>query len=149
MNSLFDTPDAVAILSRLAKLTPDSKALWGKMSVDQMLAHCQAPLQVALGEKQLKRTLIGFLFGAIAKKQLTNEKPFSKNMPTDPGFVIREERDFINEFQKLEKLIERFAESDPEQIASRTHPFFGKMTPEQWGILSWKHLDHHLRQFNA
>ena len=149
MNNLFDTPDAVGLLARLTKLTPNSAPSWGKMNVAQMLAHCQVPLEVAIGEKKLKRTFIGFLFGNIAKKQLTNDKPFGKSMPTDPSFVVKDERDFISEFQKLDLLIKRFNESDKLAVAARSHPFFGKMTPDQWGILLWKHLDHHLRQFGA
>lgn len=27
--------------------------------------------------------------------------------------------------------------------------FFGKLSPDEWGILRWKHLDHHLQQFGA
>jgi len=29
------------------------------------------------------------------------------------------------------------------------HPFFGKLTKEQAGYMAYKHIDHHLRQFNA
>ena len=29
------------------------------------------------------------------------------------------------------------------------HPVFGSFTPEQWGQMQYKHLDHHLRQFNV
>ena len=29
------------------------------------------------------------------------------------------------------------------------HPFFGAMTSEEWSVLMYKHLDHHLRQFGA
>ncbi|MFD2892645.1 DUF1569 domain-containing protein [Flavobacterium chuncheonense] len=27
--------------------------------------------------------------------------------------------------------------------------FFGKMSYEDWDKLHWKHLDHHLKQFNV
>ncbi|MEP6513238.1 MAG: DUF1569 domain-containing protein [Parafilimonas sp.] len=27
------------------------------------------------------------------------------------------------------------------------HPFFGKLKAEEWRTLTYKHLDHHLRQF--
>jgi hypothetical protein len=29
------------------------------------------------------------------------------------------------------------------------HPLFGPLTTTQWGQLTWKHLDHHLRQFGV
>jgi len=149
MNNLFRIEDAGNIVVRLSHLTPTTEALWGKMSVAQMLAHCQVPLQVALGEKQLKRTLIGWLFGGLAKNQMLSEKPLKKNLPTDASFIIKDSRDFTVEIQELESLIQRFAATDPDLIAKKSHPFFGKMTPEEWGTLSWKHLDHHLRQFGV
>mgnify|MGYP001794749648 CR=1 FL=1 len=29
------------------------------------------------------------------------------------------------------------------------HAFFGRMPGQEWAILMYKHLDHHLRQFGA
>ena len=29
------------------------------------------------------------------------------------------------------------------------HSFFGTMSGAEWGVLQYKHLDHHLRQFGA
>ncbi|MDZ4803510.1 MAG: DUF1569 domain-containing protein [Candidatus Eisenbacteria bacterium] len=29
------------------------------------------------------------------------------------------------------------------------NPIFGNLSVDEWGKLSWKHLDHHLRQFGA
>ncbi len=29
------------------------------------------------------------------------------------------------------------------------HPLFGPLSGEEWGALSWKHLDYHLRQFGV
>lgn len=41
MGSLFNAEDNNSIRKRINKLTPDSKPLWGKMNVSQMLAHLQ------------------------------------------------------------------------------------------------------------
>ena len=149
MKDLFDAAAASEIQARLSKLQPDSKPLWGKMNVSQMLAHCIVPLQVALSEVQLKRSLFGKIFGRIAKKRMVSETDFKKNLPTAPQFIVRNERNFISEKQKLQSLIQRFASSDPDSIAKIYHPFFGPMTKKEWGVLQWKHLDHHLRQFGA
>jgi len=37
----------------------------------------------------------------------------------------------------------------PAGCTKHPHSFFGKLTPEEWAILSYKHLDHHLRQFGV
>ena len=29
------------------------------------------------------------------------------------------------------------------------HPFFGKMSAKDWGLIAHKHMDHHLRQFGV
>jgi len=149
MPNLFNPEAATGIVMRIARLNPCTKPLWGKMNLPQMLAHCKAPLEVALGDRKLKHSFIGFLFGKMAKKQMLQDTAFKKNLPTDAGFVVKNDCDFVSEQQQLLNLIKRFAESDPVNIAARPHPFFGKMTADEWGILAWKHLDHHLRQFAA
>src|SRR5438105_14676467 len=107
METLFQTTAASEILNRLEKLQPGAKPLWGKMNVSQMLAHCQVPLQASLGEKELKRTFMGFLFGRIGKKQVLKPGPFKKGLPTDPRFVIKNTPDFTNEKQQLTSLIQK------------------------------------------
>lgn len=46
-------------------------------------------------------------------------------------------------------VIDRFVAGGPSKCTAYPHAFFGKLTPEQWGELMYKHLDHHLRQFDA
>ena len=149
MSNLFNREDAADLVVRMSHLKPDKQPLWGKMHAAQMLAHCKGPIQVALGEKQLKRTWFGVLFGWLAKQQLLADAPFKKNLPTDKAYLVSDNRDFIKELQELEHLIERFTNADQQAIANKPHPFFGKMTAEEWGILNWKHLDHHLQQFGV
>ena len=149
MENLFEPAIVNAMLARLQNLQPGAAANWGKMKPAQMLAHCQVPLQAALGEKQLKQSFMGVLFGRIAKKQILKEGPMKKNLPTDPSFLVKDQRSFENEKKLLESLIQRFAAADKILLAQKPHPFFGSMKAEEWGLLMWKHLDHHLRQFGA
>lgn len=149
MKSLFTATDLQEIIGRIHRLSPIAKAGWGKMSVDQMLVHVQRPLKVGLNELKLKRTLVGILFGGLAKKRLTSDEPWKKNLPTDKNFVVREHYDVEAERKNLIALVQRFAQAGPGGITQEPHPFFGAMTGEEWGILMWKHLDHHLGQFGA
>jgi len=149
MQNLFHDGVSEKIIDRLSRLQPLSPALWGKMNVGQMLSHCQAPLQVAIGQRQLQQSFMGFLFGRIAKKQFLKDSNFRRNLPTDKSFARKSEHNFFQEREKLQLLIQKFAESDSTIMASAIHPFFGKMTAEEWGKLSWKHLDHHLQQFGV
>lgn len=149
MKNLFDKKDTAEIISRLDNLTPSSQRLWGKMEIDQMLAHCRKTLEMATGDKILPRVLIGKLIGRFFVKGFSNEKPFGKNGPTDKTLKIRNRRDFEVEKQKLIEYIEKFQNGGAEKCTKHPHPFFGKVTPTEWSIGMYKHLDHHLRQFGA
>ena len=150
MKSLFNTTHNTEIIDRINNLSHQSQAQWGKMNVAQMLTHCQAPLRVAYGDLKLKRGLMGILFGSMFKKKLTrDEKPFDRNLPTDKAFLVIEKREFEKETNNLVALVKKFEQVGKNGITKDAHPFFGKMTPNEWDALQWKHLDHHLRQFGA
>jgi hypothetical protein len=149
MKSIFNLDDKNEIINRLDQLKPSSKPLWGKMNVSQMLAHCLVPTKISTGEIIGKRNVFGILFGNIAKKRMVNEQPFKRNLPTDPTFVIKETPDFFAKQEELKNTIEKLYATNKTELAERKHPFFGKMTVDEWGCLSYKHFDHHLRQFGV
>ena len=146
LKNLFDPAVKQEIINRINKLTPDSKALWGKMNAGQMLAHLQMPIGVADVTHQLKRTFFGRIVGPMVKSILYNEKPFKRSLPTDKSFLMTDRKDFEKEKQKLLQMIGHFSETN---IVNETHTFFGKLTKEQWSKGTWKHLDHHLQQFGV
>jgi len=149
MKNLFDKKDADEILRRLDNLGPSSQRLWGKMEVGQMLAHCRKTLEMAAGDKILPRVLIGKLIGRFFVKSFSNEKPLGKNGPTDKTLKITDSRNFEVEKQKLVEYIEKFQTGGEDKCTRHPHPFFGKLTPTEWSIGMYKHLDHHLRQFGV
>lgn len=149
--SLF-TPEGLSYFQqRIDKLTPSSQALWGKMNVGQMLAHCQAPLNVAVGRHELpKYNFMLRMVGKMVKNQLIkDDKPYKKNQPTDKTFVISNPRDFSREKEELKECISRFSKAGTGGQLPGEHPFFGKMNLQEWDRLQNKHLDHHLRQFGV
>jgi len=149
MNSLFDPTQNREIVQRIDRLSPATQAKWGMMNVAQMLTHAQQPLRVAFGELKLKITIAGFLFGKIAKRKLSKNEPWGRSLPTDKHFVVTELKNFDDEKRRLVVLVRRFADNGPGGIVNELHPFFGKLTPDEWDRLMWNHLDHHLRQFGV
>jgi hypothetical protein len=149
VDSLFDPAGLASMLARIDSLRADSPRAFGTMSIGQMLAHCQCPLRVATGELPLKRSLVGILFGRLAKKKLLAPEPWKPGLPTAPEFRITDARDFATEKPALRALVERFGKAGPGGLTKAAHPFFGPLTVEEWQALQWKHLDHHLRQFGA
>lgn len=149
MKSMFEpgTPDE--IVRRISSLTPATQHVWGKMQVAQMLAHCCTAMEVATGKRVAKRLLIGRLIGPLFKKKYYDDSDFTKNSPTHPTFVVRDERDFGKEKDRLVALVREFASGGEAKAPAAPHSFFGPLTPTQWGIGTYKHLDHHLRQFGA
>lgn len=149
MKSLFEKEAAKEILQRIDKLNASSQRQWGKMDVAQMLAHCSATLKVATGDKSPPRMFIGKIVGSFFKSSFYDDKPLTKNGPTDKSFIISDLRDFEKEKANLKEIIERFANGGAEKCTIHPHSFFGKLTPGQWSMGMYKHLDHHLRQFGA
>jgi hypothetical protein len=147
--TLFNEHDRGAILARIAALQPAATRQWGKMDVAQMLCHCAHALDVATGNRPMKQAFIGKILAPFVRSSVLGEKPFSKNSPTDPTFVVSDARDFGAERSRLVGLIEQFAAGGPEAAGRLTHSFFGKLSGDEWGVLMHKHLDHHLRQFGA
>jgi hypothetical protein len=97
----------------------------------------------------MKQKLVGKLLSPLVRGSVFGEKPFSKNSPTDPTFVVREPCDFAAERSRLLALIDRFVQRGAAAAGNATHAFFGRMSGEEWGRLMYKHIDHHLRQFGA
>jgi hypothetical protein len=148
MESIFDAGVRGRFIDRINKLTPATPALWGKMNVSQMLAHCQVPLEIALDDLQIKRGLMGILFGRIAKKKLLSDQPFKRNLPTFKEAKITADTDFYKGKQGLITLIKRF-DAGPGVLTKNPHGFFGDLTTDEWDMLQVKHLDHHLQQFGV
>lgn len=149
MESLFDPQGNKNIIERIEKLSPITLSEWGKMTVSQMLEHCQQPIKVTFGTLKLKPHWLGYLFGRSAKKQMIEQPAFKRGLPTVKQFKIVNEPDFEEAKKGLIELVERFNKEGHNAIRSDKHPFFGKMTYEEWDILNWKHLDHHLKQFGV
>jgi hypothetical protein len=149
MLSLFESRAAKEIKARISSLRPDCERQWGTMTVSQMLAHCSAWMETAAGLNAPQRSLLGRIVGPLAKSQMLGDAPVRRNMPTLKSLVVRDERDFVVEQQRLLEWIDRFARGGPDGCTKHPHQFFGPMTPVEWARLSYKHLDHHLRQFGA
>ena len=149
MKNLFDTASRDEILTRLSNLRPAAPRQWGKMGPAQMLAHCSVAMEAATGDRPRQQALIGKLLSWMVRSKLLGDQPFSRNSPTDPTFVIQDERDFQEEKRRLVALVGKFCEQGPDAAARQTHSFLGRMTGDDWGVMMYKHIDHHLQQFGS
>jgi hypothetical protein len=150
MKNLFEPAAAAEVKARLLNLRPDSARLWGTMNPAQAVAHCAAGMEAAIGDTRPKRMFIGRIIGPVVKRlAIGNDQPIRRNTPTSPDLVVADERELDAERRRLAGLIDRFAAAGPEGCTTHPHSFFGRLTPREWAVLMYKHLDHHLRQFGA
>lgn len=147
--SLYSEDVYKGILSRINKLTADSKPEWGDMSAAQMLAHC-AEIQEVTNGKELKDTpFIAKLFKNMIRKMVVNDKPYPKSTRTHPQYLQTQERDFDAEKKRLLSALDTFVNTETEKAELIIHPLFGKMSGDEKGWGMYKHLDHHLTQFGV
>lgn len=150
MKSLFENGCVDEVQQRLSRLRPDQPRQWGTMSPAQMLAHCSLGFEMAAGENRPPRALMGRILGPVIKPMALREsEPMRRNSPTAKELVIKGDKDFETERERLSGLIDGFAAAGPEGCTAHPHAFFGTLTPDEWAVLMYKHLDHHLRQFGA
>ena len=149
MSSIYNKNDNDIVISRINKLTPDSKGQWGKMTVDQMLSHCQAPMDFAFGKTPMKANFLMRLLGKMIKGKMLKSKEFKKNSPTAPAFIRTEVYDFEHTKNELIRKIGVFSDMGQKAIKTTNHPFFGEMTYDEWSHMHTMHLNHHLKQFGV
>jgi hypothetical protein len=150
MKTLFEKETCDELFARLGSLTPECERQWGKMTLSQMMEHTARVLEMATSEDQpMKQRFIGKTLGWIFKKGFLGEKPFGRNAPTGPEYVIKDEPEVEPTRERLTGMITKFHSLGPARLDGNVHPFFGKLTGKQWGETQYKHVDHHLRQFGV
>ena len=147
MKSIFDKKTRDEVINRINSLTANSKPLWGKMTVAQMVRHCSLCEEYYYGNIKVNRTFIGRIFGKMAISSILKDEnsTFRKNSQTPLALKVTD--DIYNleaEKDKWKISIESYGSFGNENF---THWFFGKMTKTQLGQFIYKHCDHHLKQF--
>jgi hypothetical protein len=153
MKNLFDRTLAEAIKQRIMGLHPGSERQWGSMTLAQTLAHCTSGIQMATGVINPKRASFpANVIGMVIKPLVFgDDKPMRRNAPSAPELFPADstQGDFKHERAKLIATIDNFVTQGGACCSQHPHPFFGTLNPQQWAILMYKHLDHHLRQFGV
>ncbi|MRH98914.1 DUF1569 domain-containing protein [Kriegella sp. EG-1] len=148
--NLFDEKETQETIERINNLTPETKSLWGKMSVAQMLAHCNVAYEIVYTNKHPKPNAFARLLVKIFVKSIVvGNKPYKKNSPTSPIFKMTTEKDFEIEKKRLIDHLIKTKDLGPNHFNGLENPAFGKLSHEQWNTLFSKHLEHHLTQFGV
>jgi hypothetical protein len=143
--TLWDESSRKELIDRLSRLTPDATAKWGKFSVAQMLAHVASQMRMTKGEIMPARMPSAFRYTPF-KQLVVFWLPFPKGVPTAPELLTATIADWDSGIAEVRAYIEEFATYDS-STEWPVHPLFGRMTPRAWGVLGYRHTDHHFRQF--
>jgi len=147
MKTLWQTDARKELEGRLTRLAPDRAARWGRMSAAQMVCHLAESMKMALGELPVARKNLPIRYPPL-KQLIVYIAPFPKNAPTAPELLARAPRDWTADVGDLRALVDRFAARGPD-AAWPEHPAFGRLSGRAWGVLVYRHMDHHFRQFGG
>jgi hypothetical protein len=135
----------------IEKLTPDTPPKWGVMNAQQMIEHLthfygvsleEIPARLHTPEAHLPKYMEflmsekEFRENTKAPSELLGEEP----MPLESGSLseaIKKLKDTVTRFVQ-------FFEADRKTL----HPVFGQLNYEEWIRLHYKHVVHHLKQFD-
>jgi hypothetical protein len=146
MPTLLDSAERAALLRRLHQLQPDSRPKWGRLTAPAMVCHLADACRVGLGDVPAKR--VDTLPRRTLLKWLVVYSPLAPppgKIETAPEMLTSAPTTWAEDVATVERLVERMAATP----VAAAHPFFGPLSRGGWGRLSWKHLDHHLRQFGC
>jgi hypothetical protein len=153
MKNLFEPTLVEDVKRRIMRLSPESERQWGKMPLDLVLAHCTSSLQMAMGTIKPKRAPFpGNVIGLLIKPLVfRDDKSMRRDSPSVPELFTADptECEFERERDQLIQTIDSFVSAGAACCSHHPHPFFGPLRPQQWAILMYKHVDHHLRQFGV
>jgi len=149
--NIFDQQTCHQLISRIQKLTPVTQPQWGKMSVSQMLAHCNVSYEYVYepGKYKPAPAFMKFILKLFVKNTVVSEKPYKHDSQTAPDFKINTDKNFEEERSRLINFIEKTASLGPAHFDGKESHSFGKLSATEWNNMFFKHLDHHFRQFGV
>ena len=147
MKSLWQEPVRQEVLDRLTRLSPAHRPAWGRFTAPQMVAHVADALRMAFGDLPTASKRLPLRHPPL-KQFVICWMPFPKSAPTARELVSRPPGEWDAELAACRALVERFGREAPGR-AWPAHPAFGRMSARQWGVVAYRHLDHHLRQFGV
>lgn len=142
--SLYDPAVREATLVRLDRLRPEAPARWGRMNAPQMVAHLTEAFRMPNGELHIRRRPMPLR--RLVKWLILYVLPMPKGAPTSRELLARVPESWADDLARLRAAIAAVRRPGPGAPVG-DHPIFGTMSVEDWGVLLWKHTDHHLRQF--
>lgn len=148
MRNLLNPKNRQQILDRIGDLEPDLPPLWGRMNAPRMVVHLCDQMRLTLGGVEVA-PIPSYARYPVMRELLLYVLPWPKGKVRGPreAFVTKP-GEWEEGVATLVDLIHRYVEEDPFPTYPN-HPIFGRMGRRDWGVLCYRHIDHHLRQFGV
>lgn len=144
--TLYDASVREAVLQRIDRLRPDATPRWGRMTAPQMIAHLTEAFRMPSGDLHIRRRFVPLR--PLVRWLLLYVLPFPKGAPTARELLARIPDSWEADRTRFRALVAGVREPAPGSPVG-DHPIFGAMSVRDWGVLLYKHTDHHLRQFGV
>lgn len=141
---------STGLVPLLKTLPPDAVMKWGKMNAQQMVEHISGFFRVSTNKLHFPLVTPADQLPKF-KEFLRSDKEFRENtkapvLPEDP--VPVQFPSYENAVDDLQKEVNDFVYQFTNEPGLTTqHPVFGDLDFEDWVLLHYKHVTHHLKQF--
>jgi hypothetical protein len=147
MKTIWEQDARLDLVRRINAVSGDAKPLWGRMSAGRMLRHLAQGMAMANGTLATKSKKLPIRYFPL-KQLILYLLPFPKGAPTAPELLEGDESSVdaarADVLRGMDDLVNR-----ADAAAWPEHPAFGNLSRRAWGVLVYRHSDHHLRQFGV
>jgi hypothetical protein len=147
MKSIWQGESQRELTNRVNGLAWDRGAEWGTFTAPKMVCHLADSLRMAMGDLKVAPKRLPIRYPPL-KQFIIYVAPFPKSAPTAPELLLREPREWTTDVAEVQSLLVRAAATSTTD-AWPEHPAFGRLSKRAWGVLIYRHMDHHLKQFGA
>jgi hypothetical protein len=144
--TLHDAARREELARRLDALPFDRRPLWGRMTAPQMVTHLLEAFRMPSGELEIAARPLPLK--PLLRWVMLYVLPFPKGAPTARELLARKPQAWDRDVAALRDAILAVRAPAPGATVGE-HPLFGRMSAKDWGVLLYKHADHHLRQFGV
>ncbi len=139
------------LVPTLSKIDLDTKAVFGKMNVHQMIEHLTHSVKIASGKIIFENKQSDELTAKMYRFMMS-EKPFRDNTPNSnlPNTPLAPTHENVaDSLHELQVEIDNFFKEYEQPELRIGNPFFGELSKNEQVHLLNKHAMHHLRQFDS
>jgi len=147
MKSIWQEGSCRELSDRIGRLAWDRRGVWGKFTAPKMVCHLADSLKMAMGDLKVASKRLPIRYPPL-KQLIIYVAPFPKGAPTAPELLARAPDEWARDVEELQALLARAASARTTDTWPE-HPAFGRLSTRAWGVLIYRHMDHHLRQFGA